>query len=399
MGYKDVVEYFYNINKIIPDYNLDNMKAVLKELGNPEKTLKVIHITGSNGKGSVAAILSSILTQAGYKTGLYTSPHLVDLRERIQINREWIGKEEISDFFNIVSKKLTPFEMITAIALLYFKQKRVDFAVIETGLGGKLDATNVVNSVLSIITNISLEHTDVLGKTIEKIAKDKADIIKKKVPVVVNVKAKALDIIKKICKEKSAELTTAKRLKKIESNLEKQTFSYKNKKIDLKLLGNFQLQNASIAIAAAEKLNIPFNAIKKGLERAEWPGRVSILSKRPLVIADCAHNPDGIKVLSDFLKELKYKKLILVFGVVKEKNYKEMLKELPYDFVVVTEPDIFRKLDAETVSKEIKGDFVIERNIEKAIEYAKNIARKEDLILVTGSCYLVGNLINRKTLG
>lgn len=392
MDYQQILDYIYSLkgseHKGNFNLTLKNIKILLKKLGNPEKSLKVIHVAGTNGKGSVCAMLSSILKEAGYKAGMYTSPHLKDFRERFLINDKKISKEDFVKYFKKVKPFITTqtfFEVITTMAFLYFKTKKVDFLVCEVGLGGRLDATNVVRPIISVITNIGLEHQEYLGKTIERIAYEKAGIIKNKIPLVTGAKGPALNVIKKIAKKKNTKV-------------------YQDGKpikgFPLKLKGDFQLVNASLAIEAIKVLNQYHNLkinkkiIKKGLLKTAWPGRLEFISKNVLV--DCAHNLDAIKALKKELKGIKkdYKKLYLIIGILKDKDYKNMLKELTplAQKVILVKARIPRALEPETLAKQIKNPIII-KNPKKALIYAKKIAKKNELIVVTGSIYVVGEVI------
>jgi len=391
MNYKQTLELIHNLkgseDKGHFNLSLENIKILLKKLGNPEKSLKVIHVAGTNGKGSVCAMVASVLIEAGYKVGMYTSPHLKDFRERFIINNKQISEDDVVRYLSKVKpliKDETFFEVVTAMAFLYFKDKKVDYLVLEVGLGGRLDATNVVKPLVSVITNIGLEHQEYLGETIEKIAYEKAGIIKNKIPVVTGASGAALEVIKKIAKENDAEMF----------------IDGKPIKVPLRLKGEFQLINASIALETINVLNQYYNLevsdrdIKNGFLKTVWHGRLEFISKNLLV--DCAHNLDAVKVLKkDFLKIKKeYGKLYLVFGVLEDKDYKSMLDELcPLaDSIVLVKPKILRAVEPKVLAKYVKNGVIIE-DVRKALEYVKGIMRKEDLILVTGSIYVVGEII------
>lgn len=392
MNYVQTLNYIYNLkgseHKGNFNLGLKNVKILLDKLGNPQNSLKVIHVAGTNGKGSVCAMISSILTEAGYKTGMYTSPHLKDFKERFLVNNKKISEQDLIKYFEKVKPLVTNqtfFEVITATAFLYFKEKKVDFLVCEVGMGGRLDATNLVNPLVSVITNIGLEHKEYLGETLEEIAYEKAGIIKKNKPVVTGAKGTALNVIKKIAKEKNSKLYIIK----------------KPKNISLRLNGKFQLENASIALKAVEilkggyKLKVSNESIKKGLLKTKWYGRLEFISKNILV--DCAHNPPAIKALKKELLKIrdKYKKLYLIIGILKDKDYKEMLKELVplTDEIILVKPKIPRALEPKILAKEIKKDCIIIKDAKEALKYAKKTAGKDDLILVTGSIYVVGEVI------
>jgi len=392
MNYKQTLDYIYNLkgSEYKGNFNLSlgNVKVLLRKLGNPEKSLKVIHVAGTNGKGSVCAMIASILREAGYKVGMYTSPHLKDFRERFLINGVKISEKELVRCFQIVNLFITNqtfFEVITAMAFLYFNDKNVDFLVLEVGMGGRLDATNVVNPLVSVITNIGLEHQDYLGNTVEKIAYEKAGIVKEGKPVVTGASGAALNVIKKVAKERNAPLSLVKPIRKI----------------PLRLKGDFQRINASIVWETIKVLNKEYNLkvnnskIKKGLLKTKWPGRLEFISSNVLV--DCAHNPEAVKALKKELIKIKknYKKIYLIIAMLKDKDYKTMLKELlPLaNGVILTKVKIPRALEPKVLAKYVGKNYIIIEDAKKALRYAKEIAKKDDLIVVTGSIYLVGEVI------
>ena len=450
MNYKDTLEYidsFINFEKI-PKYQyaasfiLERMVALLDELGNPHKGLNVIHVAGSKGKGSVCAITAYILKEAGYKVGLYTSPHLMDSKERIRIldnsnnvkgegwggdNFEGMIKEEeinklIEEIEPVAEKfreheklgKVSFFEILTACAFLYFKQQQVDIAILETGMGGRLDATNVAVPLACGITNISLEHTDKLGGTLTKIAHEKAGIIKNE-GIVVNAsqEKETRDVIRKTCKKKNAKLYEAGKDIKysiLRSNelgqvfdLETPWHDYKN--LELNLIGAHQIENASISIGMIEvikkKFDIKENNIREGLKKATWPGRLQIIRKNPNIILDGAQNPASMSALISSIKGIfKYKKLICVFGISSDKDIEGVIGILDAvsDIIILTEAKDNPR--AEKVSK-LKGYFQSSRpgiqeikDVDEALDEAIKIADKEDLIVVTGSLFVVGNALN-----
>ena len=393
MDYQQVISYIYALkgseHKGGFNLSLENMNILLKKLKNPEQSLKAIHVAGTNGKGSVCAMLSSILKEAGYKVGMYISPHLKDFRERFTINCKMISKEELIFCFEKIKPFITQqtfFEVVTAIAFLYFKEKKVDFLVCEVGMGGRLDATNVITPLVSVITNIGLEHQDYLGDTIKKIAFEKAGIIKNNKPAVTAAKGPALEVIKKIAKEKNSELFIVKA---------------PTTEFPLRLNGDFQRINASIAFETIKVLNNYYNlkikkeSIKNGLLKTVWHGRLEFISKSILV--DCAHNPPAVSALKKELLRIKksYKKIILIFGVLKDKDHKKMLNELTplVNYIIFVRPKIPRALDPIILAKQTKKENIVIEDVSSALAYAKKQISKDDLILVTGSIYLVGEVI------
>ncbi len=391
MNYNQALKFLYKLKG--KKYNLDlgAIKGLLSKLSNPQDKLKVIHIAGTNGKGSTAAMLSSILKEAGYKVGLYTSPHLIEFNERFQINKKKITDKDILKYFNKIYpyyENETFFEFTTALAFLYFYEKKVDFLILEVGMGGRLDATNVITPLVSVITNISLEHQQYLGKNIRKIAYEKAGIIKNNVPVVTGATGSALTEIKKIAKKRKSKIHIIKN---------------SSKSIKLNLNGKFQKNNALLAIKTIELLKkdykITKSDIKKGLLNIKWPGRLHFLTKNILV--DCAHNLDAIKTIKKDLIKIKkqYKKLILITGIMSDKSHKEMLKELETlsDFIILTQPKIERSENPRVLFDEIKvKNKKIIKNVKAALNYAKKIATKDDLIFITGSIFTVGEALGRE---
>ncbi|MFH0764611.1 MAG: folylpolyglutamate synthase/dihydrofolate synthase family protein [Candidatus Omnitrophota bacterium] len=436
MAYKEALQYldsFINYEKK-SDYDyrksltLDRIKALASSLGDPQEGIKSIHIAGSKGKGSTAAILHSILKEAGFRTGLYTSPHLVSFRERIRINDSLISEDDIARLLERIKTALADsengppsfFEVYTALAYMYFKESNVDFAVYETGLGGRLDATNIIRPLVSVITPISYEHTDKLGSALACIAAEKGGIIKDSgVCVSAPQSAEALGVIENICRERDAKLICVGKeilFEELDTHDEVEEFSVRGifgeyPRLLTRLLGSHQVVNAATAIGAVEALRfsgitIPADAIRKGIETARWPGRLEIVGRQPFVVLDGAHNRASANVLAKSIKRIfSYKKLILVLGVSKDKDVNGILDELlPIgDSVVLTKSKVAeRALEPGRILERIKegagkawqaegekGIFLT-TGAEEAIIKAKEIAKPDDLILITGSLFLVG---------
>lgn len=388
MNYNQAVSWILSLERFGIKLGLERINKLLDKLGNPQNELKAIHVAGTNGKGSVCAMLESVLMEAGYKVGKYTSPHLIKFNERITVNSEEIENNELAKLIQKIKPLHTNetfFEVTTAMAFLYFKEKNVDFAVIEVGLGGRLDATSVISRPLvSVITNVDLEHTEHLGRTVEEIAKEKAAIIKNKGIVVTGAEGEALAAIEKFSKEKKAKLLNARPTD-----------------AKLSLQGDFQKINAGIAIKTIKALKnhnvfIPKNVILEGLLKAEWPGRFQIEGN---LIYDCAHNPSGIAVLVNELVKLKqktnYKNLILVIGIMKDKDIKTMAKEIKdiADKAIITKPKLERSAEPKEIAR-FFDDYEIIENVKQAVKYAKSVAKKDDLVVVTGSIFLVGEALS-----
>jgi dihydrofolate synthase/folylpolyglutamate synthase len=402
--------------------NLDNTYKIAELLGNPHKKLKCIHVAGTNGKGSSSHMLAAILQQAGYKTGLYTSPHLIDFRERIKINGKMIPKNVVVEF---VEKYKTEFEIIepsffewtVGLAFDHFAKEEVDVAIIEVGLGGRLDSTNIISPMVSLITNIGYDHMNLLGDTLQKIASEKAGIIKPKVPVVVSQQQSDIyPVFNAKAQELKSPITYAdKRFKVVRSKHENgflvidvldkkttETLSY-----ELDLTGDYQLKNILGVLETIEEvIKIGFvierSAIQKALKQVVkltgLLGRWQTISVKPLVIADTGHNEDGIKQVLENLKRYAFKNLHLVFGAVNDKEIDKILKLLPatasYYFVKASVP---RALESEVLQKKasefgLKGNAF--PNVESGLKAAKKTAKKDDLIFVGGSTFVVGDLLS-----
>lgn len=387
MIFMDYLKWLYGLEFFGIKLGLDNITELLRRLGNPHKGMKFIHIAGTNGKGSVTAMIYSILKEAGYNVGMYTSPHLVKFNERIKADKKCITDEEMEAYAKRIYKdanelRCTFFEATTAIAFLYFAEKNVDFVSLEVGMGGRLDATNVVTPLASIITNIGLEHTEYLGRTIKAIAAEKAGIIKEGVPVVTAATGEALRVIREAAKRKNCRLYTVNDPCRYETSM----------------IGDFQKINSAVAVKSIEVLNefyrmrITGEQIRKGLMKVYWPGRMDF---RGNVLFDCAHNLYGMRALKNEVKKLKYRKLILLTGMLKDKKYPEMLGEIVplADKVIITRPGTKRAAEPEELAKYAAGKVETIEDVGKAFERAKSLAGKEDLLVVTGSIYLVGNVM------
>ena len=371
---------------------LKRMEKYLKLLKNPHHNYKSILVAGTNGKGSTVNMISSILKEAGFRTGTYISPHVVDYNERFKINNKKISNKELNSMSNEMKKfdtkvKPTYFEFTNAFALNYFAKKKVDYAVLEVGMGGRLDATNITNPCISVITNISLEHQEHLGNTILKIAREKAGIIKENGILITTEKNKSvLKLFKRICKQKNSKFIQMKS-------------PYKGK---ISLLGDYQKMNAALAEAVAIELNIKNVAIKKGIANAENIGRFQIIQKLPTLITDCSHNLDGIK---SFLKSLKKKfpkrKFIFVIGFAKGKNYKQMIKSLlPNAQKLIITSAKWRGMKTNEIIKEIrkqnkKIEIIEIPEVKEAVHFAISDSHKKDYIVICGSIFVVGEYLQK----
>ena len=403
--------------------DLSHTVALLKLLGQPQEHFKAIHVAGTNGKGSVSHIIASVLQQAGYKTGLYTSPHLRDFRERIRINGQMIPKEKVTDFIashQAGFKKISPsfFEMTVGMAFQYFAEEKVDFAVLETGMGGRLDSTNLSNPVLSVITHIDLDHTQFLGNTREKIAFEKAGIIKPGVPVVIGRRQnETIPVFEKAAKEKNTRLIFAEdrvELKRVRTAhpLEKHYDIWTDNRLYLEdfnspLLGDYQKENLATALTGiftlleTGEMKADRETLREGLENTvkntHLAGRWQVLDKNPLTIADTGHNRDGIMAIRRQLLETDFRHLHFVLGMVSDKDHEEVLTLLPkratYYFCKAGIP---RGLDAEILKeKAFKAGLNGKSypSVMHAYHSARNNAGTGDLVFIGGSTFVVAEVI------
>lgn len=400
MSYSEILEYIHSLGMFGLPSGLERIGDVLKKLENPQRKLKAIHIAGTNGKGSVSAMISSVFAEAGFKTGLFISPYIIDFRERIQINGEFISEENIVRYAIKVKEtgvRLTEFEFITAMAFLFFAEQEIDILVCETGLGGRFDATNTLDSLAcAVITKIGLDHTGILGDTIDKIAFEKCGILRNAPTVTTPYQdKKALDVIKK----KSNQLIIPKvsDIKVIKSNTLGNSFIYKDKEYDISLCGEYQIENAVTAIETIKACgyDIDYNIIYKGLRKAFIPARMEVVSEKPFIIIDGAHNPDGAEVLSRELVKFSGKAVAIV-GMMKDKDYEKVLKEtlIHCKFAIaVSVGDMPRSLSGEelcaTASKYCKC--VSADSYDKAIKLATEEAGSNP-VFVFGSFYLAADI-------
>ena len=426
MNYREALEYIHSTAKFGSVLGLERIKKLMEILGDPQEKLNIIHVGGTNGKGSTSSFISHILTQSGYKTGLFTSPYLESFCERIKIDSKDIGKDELAKSASAVKKAIdtlldmgydhpTEFEIVTAIAFYYYCEKEVDFVVLEVGLGGRYDATNIIEKPLvSVITPIDMDHMDMLGDTIEKIAYEKAGIIKPKMPVIVYPQSKeAMEVIKRVAAEKDSKLIVAD----IKSNVKKSDLSaqvfdctvdgHRFEDMKIKLIGRHQVNNAIVALNVVWELSKTFgyfigkDCMYKGLERTVWPGRLELLKKEPNIIIDGAHNLHGAKALSSFMKDnFKRERTILVLGMLRDKEVDKVIRELVplAETIICTSPENPRAMDSSELSsiirKEFKNVHIIASNnsIRKSIHEAVNIAKDDSSIIIAGSLYMIGSV-------
>ena len=402
MNYRQTLEYLFRrlpiyqrVGKIAYKNDINNIIAASEKINNPHLKFKSIHVAGTNGKGSVCHMLASILQESRYKVGLYTSPHLKDFRERIKINGKMIPKKEVTKFVsenktNFNNIDLSFFEFTVALAFNYFSMLEVDIAIVETGLGGRLDSTNIIQPELSIITNIGLDHTNLLGDTINKIAKEKGGIIKENTPVIIGRKQKEITkIFQKISDKKNAHISYTNASKYIS---------------DLK--GDYQKENINTVISATIELkkqgwNITDSNIKKGLLNTKKNtgilGRWQILDVKPLIICDTVHNEDGIKKVFRQIKQIPHKKLHIVFGLADDKKLNNILNIMPREAIYYfCKPNVIRGVDVSILHRTAHKRGMIGEayaSVKKAFSAAKKKAGEKDLVFIGGSTFVVAEVI------
>jgi dihydrofolate synthase/folylpolyglutamate synthase len=430
MEYSEAIAYLHSltdyekmrIERYTPEaFDLSRVEALMASLGNPHTCFPSVHIAGSKGKGSTAAMCEACLRAAGYRTGFYTSPHLHTFRERIQVNCQMISREEVVALVEEVQPLVervdgvTTFEAITAMGFLYFARAEVDVAVVEVGLGGRLDATNVVTPEVSIITSLSLEHTYLLGDTLDKIAFEKAGIVKPGVPAVTAPQQdEARTVLERVCLERGSPLVEIGRDWTVEpgpADLDGQAFCVRRPAGDraeldgeywIPLLGRHQLENAACAITALDVMRergfqIPREAVCEGLRTVAWPGRMELLSREPLVIVDCAHNPYAAQVLRQALETwFPDRRWVLVYGASADKDIAGVLKTLlpSSDYTIVTRSDHPRAAAPAVLADivaSLGGGAEVSVSVGKALRRALTVMGSGDGVLVTGSVFLVAD--------
>lgn len=416
MTYQEALTYIHSISWRGSKPGLERISGMMEQLGNVQEDLKFIHIAGTNGKGSVSAMLSSVLTAAGYRTGLFISPYIMRFNERMQVNGVPISDEELAEIVTEVqpvaesmAERPTEFEIITAAAFLWFARQKCDIVVLETGLGGRLDATNLISkNVCAVITNLGMDHTEYLGNTLGEIAGEKCGILKPGCPVVAYRSApEAMKVIRARAKELECPMRTADfgKIKALSADLQGQTFQYKQfPELTVHLLGAHQLKNAAVALETISVLRkagweIPDEAVVQGMDATRWPGRFEVLQDNPLVIVDGAHNPQGVESLIAAVKEyLPGQHIVCVTGVLADKDWKPMmdrLKTVVSDFVAVT-PDSPRALGNVRLARYLtdREHWVsvaddVEKGLTGALERAKATG---GMVLACGSLYMAADV-------
>lgn len=404
----EAVYYIENIKRKEKRQNLDRMKKALMLLGNPQNAYKVIHIAGTNGKGSTVSYLSSILIEANYKVGSFISPYVITFNERIMINLQYISDEDLIKYANIiynVSLKLkeedeiiTFFEFITLMGLLYFKDQEVDYAIVEVGMGGILDATNIFDNALRVITNIGFDHMNSLGYTLEEIASKKLGIVHENETLITSVNDTLLDYFKSYVNDINANMIWINdKLTNIEETFQYTSFKYNNVEYRTPLLGIFQAFNAALAIQVIKHCDslISDEVIQRGLDKTQWPGRLQVIMNEPTVIIDGGHNIHGVCAVVKSIKGLTSKKVHIVFTALHDKEIDKMLAELDTiasDYVFTTINDI-RACSISDITPYTTKPYISLPDINDAINHI-NSFDKSDIVLITGSLHFISNVID-----
>lgn len=416
MNYKEAMDFIQNTNKFGSVLGLDNIKELLNRLGNPQEQLKVVHIAGTNGKGSILAYLAGVFRESGYRAGRYVSPASFSYEERFRINEENISKEDLCFYMEKIKKiseemvkdgkhHPTMFEIETALSFLYFLDKKVDVVLLETGMGGRLDATNVVTKpICTIIASIGFDHMQYLGNTIEAIATEKAGIIKEGCPVIsYDNSEEANNVIKQTAKEKHCPLSFVHTdgIRILKQSIDGQSFAYRSshgrwyEKIEIPLLGEHQIYNAATALEALEVIKncycISEFQTEEGFRKTVWRGRLELLERKPLILCDGAHNPDGAKYLTKFLQNnFTNRRIIYIMGVLADKDYEKMiaLTAKQADCIYTVAPDNERALSSKELAKVIRKyhSNVYERDrLASCLKEVKEKALDDDVIVIFGT--------------
>jgi len=412
MDYKEALEYMESVGFFGSKPGLERIEKLCAALDMPQDKLKYIHIAGTNGKGSCAAMLSSVLKAAGYRTGLYTSPYLFRFNERMQINSQQIPDEALADIVSRIKPIAdsmddhpTEFELMTAAAFLWFAEESCDIVVLETGLGGRFDATNIIKAPeVSVIMNIGLDHTGVLGDTVEKIAAEKAGIVKEKRPCVIYQQSESVaKVIKEQCRLMNAELIVSdfSALEQIFDSLDGQAFLYKGESYALPLLGEHQMKNAAVVIDCVEKLrelgwDISPDALERGLYAVSWPARFEVVSDEPYFVVDGGHNPQCAQTVRDnLLRYFPDKRRVLLLGVLADKDYEGLVRILDEaaDMYVCVSPVSERALSAKDLADKLRPlgkEVLYFDSIEEGVAAARSAAGEDGMVCAVGSLYMAG---------
>jgi dihydrofolate synthase/folylpolyglutamate synthase len=415
MNHHETVAYLKGLERFGMVFGLENISVLLQALGNPHLDLKVIHVGGTNGKGSVSAMMASILQEEGYRVGLYTSPHLVSFTERIQIDGTEIPWEEVAALADLLRRRVeeehippcfTFFDFTTAIALYYFFLHEVDVSILEVGLGGRLDSTNVVSPLITVITNVSRDHLHILGERLEDIAREKAGIVKQGTPLISGAtQPEVINILEEECKGKEAPIRLMGRdfwgEKVAPSTLNFHGRRWRLADIRLGTAGSYQIANATVALGALEAWGetghrVEEGSIYKGLAKVRWPGRLELVQTSPQILLDGAHNPAAARAVKACLEEeFDYRGLYMVMGIMQDKEVSVIVSELAplADMVIASSPHNPRAMSAQRIAEIARNyckEVTVIEDVGEGVEYARKAAGEDDLVLVIGSLFTVG---------
>ncbi|MBD3367664.1 MAG: bifunctional folylpolyglutamate synthase/dihydrofolate synthase [Candidatus Eisenbacteria bacterium] len=423
-SYRACLDWLFARHRFVMKPGLERVERLLSSVGSPHRKFRIVHVGGTNGKGSTACLIASILTEHGLRTGLYMSPHVTSFVERMSIDGRAIAPERVLDIVERLKPaadeiEATFFEITTAAAAVYFAEEGVDIVVAEVGLGGRLDATNALESALSVITRVAIDHADILGSDVAAIAAEKAGIIRQSGSVVCGAEGDALDVVRGVAAARKArfiDVRDASKLSGIQVSTNGSSFDFtygdrSYEELSISMLGGFQLENARVALVAAHELDrlgiVTLNepALRRGLLEGSCLGRMQIIDRRPTIVADVAHNPDGAHALMVSVGEVvKYERMIVVLGIMGDKDIKGFVAALVdyVDLVIATAPSADRAADAEELAEAAREVGIEARAVPSpgaAIEQAISEAREGDLVLVTGSHYTVGDVMTSLGVG
>jgi len=408
--YDEIVEQIYDLPKFRDEMSLAPIQELMQELDNPHQAFDVVHVAGTNGKGSTCTIVAAILDAADYDVGLFTSPHLESFRERIRVNGEKISEEAVVAWFEqmedvIAAADASFFETLTAMAFLQFAEQGVDVAVVETGMGGELDATNVVEPEIAAITNVAKEHTRILGDPMESIARKKAGIVEEGRPIVCGAEGRAVEVVQEVAEGKDARFVTVKRYAEIENTTPSLEVSVDGTSIETGLTGKYQIANLNTALTAIQELDdysVEDEAVRSGLEAVEMPGRMEVVEESPLTILDGAHNPAAVEKLVESISDVGDSRIVAIVSIMEDKEYEEMLAILEgvVDTFVLSEAAIERAADPDRLDKAVeRAEVVVKDDIDEALTKAREQVGRDAVLLVTGSLYFVGDVRQRLSRG
>jgi dihydrofolate synthase/folylpolyglutamate synthase len=402
-SYEDVVDDIYALQKSLGRMSLQPIIDMMQQLDDPHTAFRSVHIAGTNGKGSTTRILAAMLEEAGYTVGTYTSPHLMDFRERVRVNGDPIPPDRVATYYQEIAEQdidLSFFEFTTALAFMHFAEEDIDIAVIEAGIGGRLDATNIITPDVSVITNVSEDHENWLGETPEQIAYEKAGIIKEQTPIVCGASGSPRNVIEEVAAEQDAPLHVVE--DRIDAERQEEsaglTVTVADKTFETDIIADYQVDNINTAMTACDLIKdyaVASDDMQRALAMLEIDGRMERIADHPLVLLDGAHNPSGMRQAAQTIEELQQGKTITVTSIMGDKNYASMMDEIESfaDLILVSEADIDRAAEPDDLADCITDtDYEVEPEIRETVRKALELASAEDTIVFTGSLYFIGDV-------